>query len=155
MITQSNNQRRKVYLEPPWLMKGGQWSLYKSPPEGYGILLRKTPQEEIFCTITSSSIIRTLLRSVDLLLPTRLIKSTLERNKKTPHRAALTYSIGHLVLRQEPWVLEMEFAFLLAGWNTKYLNRFKYFVRQLLESFGNMKILTTSEAAKKNRCWWT
>lgn len=150
MTPKTKDNPRKVYLEPPWLMHSGQWRLVESPPPNYKILLRTTPQEKIFSTVTSSSFTRTLLRSIDLLLPTGLIKSILERANKIPEGSALTYSVDHLVLRPEPWVLEMEFAFLLAGRNPKHLKRFKYFVRRSLESQFCRKILTTSEAAKNS-----
>lgn len=149
MKSQTDDKSRTVYLEPPWLMHSAQWRLVNHPPPNYQFLLRSTPQEKLFKTVHSSPFTRMLLRSSDLLLPTGLIKSMLERNNKIPDGTALTYSVDHLVFRPEPWILEMEFAFLLAGRDPRHLKRFRHFVRRSLESPYCRQILTTSEAAKK------
>ncbi|HLC30031.1 MAG TPA: glycosyltransferase family 4 protein [Dehalococcoidia bacterium] len=140
---------RKVYLEPPWVMHAGQQRLVAHPPAGYEFVVKETAQEKVFRTATRWNALRFILRSSDTILPTGLVKSWLERKNKPPAGTALTYSVDHLVFRSEPWVMEVEFASLVAGRDPKHLKRFKGIMERALASYHCRKVLCVSEAGRR------
>lgn len=120
------------------------------PPEGYEIVVRESPQEKMFKATTSWTFLRTLLRFSDTtILPYNLVKAWLEKSNRPPEDTVLTYASEHLVLRPEPWVLDMEFAHLLVGRHPKHLKRFKNLFERALTSSYCRKIICWSEAARK------
>lgn len=141
--------RKKVYLEPPWVMHSFQHQMVAFPPDGYEFIVRETPQERVFKTVTRWDVLRSFLRSSDVILPTGLVKSWLERWNKPPPGAVLTYAVDHLVFRPEPWVVEVEFASLVAGRHPKHLKRFKHVMERVLSSPHCLKILSWSEAGRR------
>lgn len=140
---------RCVYLEPPWKMHAGHRRLVAHPPSGYEILTARTAQEQVFETMTRFTGLRFLLRSTDAVLPTGLVKSALERWNRPPEGTALTYACDHLVFRREPWVVEVEFAAMLAGRHPKHLRWFGGVIAQSLRSRYCRKIICWSEAGRR------
>lgn len=140
---------KKVYLEPGWVMHAAPLGLVANPPDGYEFVVKETIQEKVFKAVTYWDLPRFLLRSSDIVLPTGLVKSWLERKNQPPEGTALTYAIEHLVARPEPWVLETELAFLLAGRDPKHFMRFKGIVERALASPCCRKIICQSEASRK------
>ncbi len=130
-------------------MHAGQQRLVDHPPAGYEIVVKETSQEKVFRTANRSDALRFLMRSSDTLLPTGLVKSWLERNNKPPAGTALTYAVDHLVFRSEPWVMEVEFASLVAGRNPRHLKRFKGIMERTLASSHCRKLLCVSEAGRR------
>ena len=140
---------RIVYLEPPWKVHAAQHRLVNFPPDGYEFVTRETPQEKIFGVATRWDLPRLLLRSSDFSLPTGLVKSLLERWNKPPSGSLLTYAVDHLILRPEPWVMELEFASLVAGRHPRHIRRFRRIVQRYLNSSYCKRVLCTSEAARR------
>ncbi len=140
---------RLVYVEPPWRMHAGHHRLVAHPPEGYEFVVTQTPQEKVFEAVTRWNTLRFMLRSSDLLLPTGLVKSTLERWNRPPAGTALTYACDHLVFRPEPWVVEVEFASLLAGRHPKHLMRFRGVISRILSSSHCRKIICWSDVGRR------
>jgi glycosyltransferase involved in cell wall biosynthesis len=138
-----------VYLEPPWKMHVGHSRLVAHPPSGYEIVTARTAQERVFDAVTSSNVLRFLLRSSDAVLPTGLVKSALDGWNKPPAGTVLTYACDHLVFRREPWVVEVEFAGMLAGRHPKHLKRFGKVVTRALSSRHCRKIICWSEAGRR------
>jgi len=83
------------------------------------------------------------------LFPPNLAKAYLERFKKKPSQAALTYSVGHLVFRKEPWVVDMEFVTQLTGYKYHHFKRFKWLIERAFASEYCKKIMCWTEAGKK------
>ena len=52
-----------------------------------------------------------------------LIKSYIEKLKKKPKDADLTYSSGHLVFRNEPWIVDLEYLTHLSGYSYKHFKQ--------------------------------
>ncbi len=140
--------RKRVYLQPPFLMHACHNRLVRFPPSGYEFVVRETAQEKTFRVATRMSAVRGLLRSSDLILPTTLAKSWLEKWNKPPSGTALTYASEHLVLRSEPWVVDMEFAHLFAGRHPKHLKRYRRVIQGALASPHCRRIICWSEAAR-------
>ncbi len=126
--------------------------LADDPPDGYKVVVAETPQERVFRTAVRSDFLRFLLRSSDVVLPTGLVKSWLERRNVPPAGTALTYAAEHLVFRPEPWVVEVEFVFQLAGRHPKHLKRFGRVVERALASRFCRRILCQSEASRTSIC---
>jgi glycosyltransferase involved in cell wall biosynthesis len=141
---------RKVYLEPIWKFHAFGKQLSAFPPTGYEFIAAKTSREKLFDTISHFDIGRFLLRSVDLVLPTRLVKSWLEKFDTPPANSKLTYACDHLVFRPEPWVVEVEYASLVVGIDPKHLKRYKMTIERMLASPYCKRILCWAEAGRRS-----
>jgi glycosyltransferase involved in cell wall biosynthesis len=130
-------------------MHAGHRRLVSHPPSGYEIVTARTAQEHVFDTLTRSNVLRSLLRSSDAVLPTGLVKSALEGLNKPPAGTVLTYACDHLVFRGEPWIVEVEFASLLAGVHPKHLKRFSNIITRTLRSRYCRKIICWSETGRR------
>lgn len=148
VATTATPARHRVYLEPPWVMHGTHKRLAAAPPDGFEVVVRETSQERVFKAATKLDRVRTLLAGSDVVLPTGLVKSWLERNNRPPEGTELTYAAEHLVFRPEPWVMELEMAFLVAGRSPKHLLRFHKVVEDALASSHCRRILCQSEASR-------
>lgn len=131
-------------------MHAGHHRLAAFPPAGYEFVVTETPQEKVFKTATRWDATRFLLRSSDVVLPTGLVKSWVERWNRPPPGTVLTYACEHLVFRPEPWVMEAEFASLVVGRHPKHLRRFKGTMERTLASPHCRKILCWSEAGRRS-----
>jgi glycosyltransferase involved in cell wall biosynthesis len=83
-------------------------------------------------------------------MPVELAKAWLEMLYPPPADVVLTYSFFHLVLRREPWVLEIpcEQPHLLIG-RENHFYTWKPFLRRLLESSHCRAIICRAEAVKE------
>jgi glycosyltransferase involved in cell wall biosynthesis len=141
---------KKVYLD----IAGRMHSLYKQlidyPPEGYQFLTQGTDWDKIFSTASRLNAIYSFQeRILGKVIPVNLIKAYLERFKKLPTGTDLTYATGHLVFRKEPWVVDLEFATQLAGYNFRHFKRYKRFIEKVLASEYCKKIICWTEAGKR------
>jgi glycosyltransferase involved in cell wall biosynthesis len=141
---------KKIYLEPPWKMHAGQHRLVAFPPSAYEFVVAPPPAGRWFEAISRWNIAYRLMRPVDNIIPTMLTKSYLQRWNKPPAGTVLTYACDHLVFRQEPWVVEVEFATMLAGIHPKHLKRFKGTIERKLASSYCKRILCWSEAGRRS-----
>jgi glycosyltransferase involved in cell wall biosynthesis len=141
---------KRVYLEPPWVMHATHRRLIDFPPEGYEFVVTQTLQERVFKELVRRRPLRFALRSSDSILPTGVVKSWLERRNAPPPGTVLTYAAEHLVLRPEPWVIEIELASLVLGRHPRHLKRFKGVLESAFSSPHCRKILCQSEASRKS-----
>jgi len=141
---------RKVYLEPIWKFHAFGKQLSTFPPTGYEFITARTPQEKLFDTVSHFDIGRFLLRSVDLVLPTGLVKTWVEKWNKPPAHSKLTYACDHLVFRPEPWIMEVEYASLVLGIDPKHLKRFKRTMERMLASPYCKRILCWAETGRRS-----
>jgi glycosyltransferase involved in cell wall biosynthesis len=140
---------KRVYLEPPWVMHATHRRLVDCPPEGYEFVVSETLQERVFKGLVRRRPLRFALRSSDSVLPTGLVKSWLERRNTPPRGTVLTYAAEHLVLRPEPWVIEIELASQVLGRHPRHLKRFKTVLERAFSSAFCRKILCQSEASRR------
>jgi glycosyltransferase involved in cell wall biosynthesis len=141
---------KKVYFEPIWKYHAFGKQLAAFPPPGYEFTGFKTSQEKLFDVVSRFTTGRFMLKSVDLVIPTRLVKTWLERWNKPPANSVLTYACDHLVMRPEPWVVEVEYASLVLGIDPKHLKRFKRTMERSLASPYCKRILCWSEAGRRS-----
>ena len=143
---------RKVYFYPAGRIYSSQWDLINYPPPGYSFVTDATGWDKAMSPIVGSDDAYHLL--VSLLgrwLPLHLVKAYLESFlKRIPRDVDLVYSYNHPVLHKTPWVVHVEWATALAGFDIRYLRRHKETVERLLASSWCRKIVTWSEVARKS-----
>ena len=139
---------RQVYIEPIWKFHAFGTQLAANPPSGYEFVTSKTSREKLFDTIGNFNAGMFALKSIDRFLPTRLVKSWLEKFDATPVNSRLTYACDHLVFRPEPWVIEVEYASLVLGIDPKHLLRYKKTMEKALSSPNCKKILCWAETGR-------
>jgi glycosyltransferase involved in cell wall biosynthesis len=145
-----NKPVKLIYLD----VAGRMHSLYKelllSPPSGYRFVTIESNWDKVSDIVSRTDILYSLqLNVLAKLFPPNLVKAYLERFKKPPSGAVLTYSIGHLVFRKEPWVVDMEFVTQLTGYNIKHFKRFRQLIEKVFASEYCKKIICWTEAGKK------
>lgn len=124
-----------IYVEPTWKLHSGYETLVRYPPDGYAV--------EADTGLAASSIrwasqfrgAYSLLAALDPVMPVHLFMSYLRRFRHPPAGTRLTYAVSHLVLRNEPWVLDLtgeHVTNLLGG--VRHFQRFKRTVETVLAS---------------------
>jgi len=148
-LTAGQDKRRTVFLEPSWRLHFTWNHMMGSPPSGYEFAVAPSTSEMLFKAASRWTMAYRLLNAVDGVIPAVLVKSWLDRRRKVPSGAALTYAHGHLIFRPEPWVVEVEYASLLLGPHPKHLRRFQGALERMLASPYCKKILCWSEAGRR------
>jgi glycosyltransferase involved in cell wall biosynthesis len=78
-----------------------------------------------------------------------LLKSYIGKLSHIPHGVDLTYAIGHVIFRKEPWVVDVEAASILAGQSdSRYFGRYRGKVRDGLYSDFCKKVICWTHYAK-------
>lgn len=86
---------------------------------------------------------------LEKMIPMHLVKAYTEgRFKKIPSDIDLTYSIGHVIYRQEPWTVAVEWVTQLFGYQPGHLKRYRKSVEKLLVSDKCKKIICWGELSK-------
>lgn len=133
---------------------GKMHSLYETlllyPPEGYEIVTRGTQWDKIINKTTQINLLYSIQESViQKIVPINLFKAYAEKFKKPPFGTALTYSTGHLVFRNEPWLVDLEFVTQLAGYNLGHFRKFQKLIERTLASKYCKNIICWTEAGKR------
>ena len=141
---------KKVYLD----VSGRMHSLHKvmasHPPPGYQFVVGQTRWDSVSSSVAKVNTIYAFQeRILSRLIPVNLVKASLERLKKPPKGTDLTYSTGHLVFRDEPWVVDLEFVTELAGFSLTHFKRYKKLIERVLSSKRCKKIICWTEAGKR------
>jgi glycosyltransferase involved in cell wall biosynthesis len=124
--------------------------MFLSPPIGYRFVTSASNWDNISNAASKIDVLYSMqLNILAKLLPPNLCKAYLERFKKKPSEADLTYSVGHLVFRKEPWVVDLEFVTQLAGYNYYHFKRFRGLIERVLASEYCRKIICYTDAGKK------
>ena len=139
---------KRIYLEPIWKMHSFYEELMRYPPQGYEFVTRQTSTEMIAKAISKINFLSSLQYPLYKIAPLNLIKSYLERFKSLPEGIDLTYSVGRLIFRKEPWIIDLEYVSIPVG-HGKHLNRYKNLIEKAFASGYCKKILCWYEAARK------
>jgi glycosyltransferase involved in cell wall biosynthesis len=142
---------KKVYLD----VAGRVHSLYKElilhPPSGYRFVTNYPSWDKISSAATRMERLYVFQeRVLGKIIPVNLSKAYLEKFKKSPERTDLTYATGHVVFRDEPWVVDMEFVIQLTGYDVAHFRRYKRFIGKVLASKNCKRIICWTESAKKS-----
>lgn len=143
---------RQVYFEPAGRIHSAHRELMRYPPAGYEFVTGGRAWDRLAALTTDSDlIIHNLPVVASRLLPVPLVKAWLEAMLAKPRNGTrLTYAYNHTVFRREPWVVNVEWAHMLAGFEVKQLRRFKGVIERLLASPYCRRIITWCEAAKRS-----
>lgn len=144
------NRVKKIYLESAWKLHSLHQGLIGYPPSGYEFVTAESPQDTIFKAASKVSFSYPLALQVDKFIPINLVKSYLERLRKVPQDADLTYSCGHLVFKKKPWVVDLEYVSLLVSYNVKHFKRYRKVIQRALASEYCKKVICWTEAAQKS-----
>ena len=144
-----SSECKKVYLEPPWRYHAYASQLASSPPSGYEFILQPKKERKVWDRLSRSDIGHPSLQILNSIMPTSLVKSWFDRVHPAPRATALTYAFDHLVLRPEPWVVEVEYASLLLSANPKHFPRFKTSIEKALSSTFCRKIICWSSISRQ------
>ena len=141
---------KKIYLD----VAGKTHSLYNEminyPPEGYEFISEHVSWDKTSKGISNINFIYSFQKNaLNKLIPVNLAKAYLERFKKIPLDADLTYSSGHLIFRKEPWVVDLEFVTHLTGYSYRHFKRYRRTVEKVLKSENCKKIMPWTDACKK------
>jgi glycosyltransferase involved in cell wall biosynthesis len=143
---------KNIYIEP-----AGRWhsfltQLKNTPPDGYRFITPPSSFDKAVSPLLKSNFVYFTLQRLALerLIPMHLVKARFEGIfKKTPPGTDLTYSIGHVIYRNEPWVVAVEWVTQLFGYSQKHLKRYKRHVENILTSANCKKIICWSELSAK------
>ena len=169
---------KRIYIEPGWSVHSYYKTMALHPPEGFEFVLGGSPLHRWSSAPDGSdsaggAIVRKFLASLnhcldsargshvsyrlqhevlERVVPVNLVKSHLERRVPPPPDTDLTVAVNHLVLRQEPWILEAEHIAFCLSYRGEWLEsaRLRGYLERVLSSPSCMKIVSSSKAAQKN-----
>jgi len=141
---------KRIYLD----FHGKKHSLYNNmidyPPNGYEFITGITSLSKFTKYASNISFLpKLLMQSINRMVPISIIKPYLERNSKLPSDIKLIYSSGHVIFKEIPWVVDLEFVTHLGGYGFKLINRYKKTIRKALESENCKRIMPWTKAGKK------
>lgn len=141
---------KKIYLD----VTGKMHSLYNEminyPPGGYEFISEQVSWDKRSKSISNTDFIYSFQKNVlSKPMPVNLAKAYLDRFKKIPTDVDLTYSSGHLVFREEPWIVDLEFVTHLTGYSYRHFKRYRRTVEKVLKSENCKKIMPWTDAGKK------
>lgn len=148
-----NGRVRTIHFEPAGKPHSIHRTMFGYPPEGYEIITGGTAWDTVVGPVLVNDFIyfalqRRLLRH---LLPVPLAKACLEGlAKRRPKGTHLTYAFGHLVLRNEPWVVEAEWITHLVGYNLFYFQLLRGWLERILSSEHCRRVICWSEFAQQH-----
>jgi len=136
---------KTIYYEPAGRIHSTQWELINHPPTGYK-----------FVTKPPSAIVRNdfifdklRLQLLDQVIPLNYAKAKLDSRLEIPE-ADIIFAYNHLVFRDIPWIGLVEWAHILVGRDTKFLNRYRDSVSRTLRSANCKGIITWSDVARRS-----
>lgn len=150
--TGHNGAVRKIYFEPAATTHPTMWQLFRYPPLGYEFVYRQN-----FMDVNADMIAGALGTFWKLTghfplnyFPIRVVKAYIEKLKRIPDGTTFTYSYNHVIFRKEPWVVQVEYPTMLAGFREESLRLVKKTIENALASSWCYGILVWSEIAMKS-----
>jgi glycosyltransferase involved in cell wall biosynthesis len=141
---------RKIYLEPIWKLH----SLYREyvdfPPDGYEFVTLQPITAGLMRFLSRASASYSLRAQLSRIMPLNLIKSYLDSLRTTPPEVDLTFGCEHLVLRKEPWVVDVGCLINFVGGDLQHLERYKRIIERALGSPWCKRILCWYEFSKES-----
>lgn len=140
---------KRIYIEPAWKMHSYYQALAAHPPQGYEFVSPVSSFEKVTKAASKWNFAYSLFLGLDKIVPLNLVKSHLMKFQKIPVAHDLIYSYDHLVLRKEPWVVDIEYVTFFVSYNLRHFRHFKGTVEKALSSEYCKKIICGTQAAKK------
>lgn len=141
---------KRVYLDVAGRMHSLYRMLLEQPPEGYVVRRDGGAMDRAFSKAASRDwLFKAVVRHASRIAPPNLVKARLERFKRIPGGTDLTFANGHLVFRNEPWVVDMEFATQLAGYDARHFARHRRLIEKRLAHPDCRAIMSWTEAGAR------
>ena len=140
---------KRIYIEPAWKMHSYYQALAAYAPQGYEFVTSESSLEKVSKAASKINFSYPLFLGLDKIVPLNLMKSYWGKFRKIPLDKDLTYSYDHLILRKEPWVLDLEYVSFLVSYNVNHFRHYKGTVQRALASEHCKKIICGTEAARK------
>ncbi|MAG14331.1 MAG: hypothetical protein CL874_00365 [Dehalococcoidales bacterium] len=139
---------RKIYFDLAGRVLSSHRSVFQNPPLGYEFVT--TAGFWVKAGEKSHGILESYLYKLGLAsLPWHFIKPKVEAVlKRPPQGTCLTFAWNHLVFREEPWVIHVEWPEMLTGWSYAFFRLLRKQVEKTLTSPYCRKIITWSEVAR-------
>ena len=109
---------RKIYLEPNYKLHVGYHiqELMPYPPQGFEFVVNQKTSDGLFKWISKNALSYKLATELYRFAPIVLRKSQIGHFiTKPPEGSELTFSLNHLIFRDEPWIIEMDAPWTLSG----------------------------------------
>ena len=107
---------KNIFLEPLWNLHIYQNQMISQPPNGFKFVTNQNSKtNKLAQTGGRSQTIQRTLSFSSRFLPMNLIKSWSQRSVVVPEDSLLTFAVDHIVFRNEPWIVEVEYATALVG----------------------------------------
>jgi glycosyltransferase involved in cell wall biosynthesis len=141
---------KTIYIEPAWKTPLSVQRLAAMPPAGYRFITANNSQQNVAKSLSKYNFSYDLLSITGRFISIQLLRSQLGKFRSPPKNSHLTYSLHHLIMRNEPWILDLttELPFILA-WNEKHLSRNKLKIEKVLASENCRKILCQVNKGKE------
>jgi glycosyltransferase involved in cell wall biosynthesis len=139
---------KKIYLEPLWKPHSLYNSMINNPPGGYQFVLPADSATRVYKSLGKKNLSYSLLYQFGRVAPLNLVHSYVRKYRRPSVIPALTYASNHLIFRDEPWVVDLEYLSLALG-SGKYVQRYKKLLERSFQSPNCKKILCWYEACKK------
>lgn len=147
---ESAREIKTVYLDIAGRMHSQYKELVLHPPLGYRIVTNSMGFDRISNAAAKMNILYHFQeRILGKAIPVNLSKAYMEKFTKLPPEIAFTYASGHVVFRDEPWIVDMEFVTQLTGDSINHFRRYKRIIGRMLSSNRCKKIICWTEAAKR------
>lgn len=144
------NAERIVYLEPTWKLHLAYESLLRAPPAGYRFLAGGGREHAVIRAASRFAPAYSALYTLDKLVPVHLLKSCWNVLMRPPRGTVLTYAVNHLILRDEPWVLDLPCEHVtntLGGF--RHFRRFRGLTRRVLSAENCRRIIVSIEVGRR------
>ncbi len=141
---------RLIHTEFTWKAHIAYQNLTRHPPRGYRFNPESGNESKVISMASRFRFAYSFLFAIDRLVPVHLLRAYWNLHRQPPSEAVLTYAVNHLVLRDEPWVLELpcEHVTNVVG-GFRHWRRFKGLIRRVLTAQNCRKIIVNIEASAK------
>jgi glycosyltransferase involved in cell wall biosynthesis len=142
---------KRIYLEPAWKLHSSFTSLLSSPPPGYEFVTVEGAAEKSLKLARRWGLSSSLEHWGARVIPIHLLRSFAYKFRALSEGVCLTYASAHVVLRKEPWVLDMlcESPYILAASDDRFSKWCKAIIRKHLVSSYCKKITFRFSAFKE------
>jgi hypothetical protein len=146
----ASNAERVVFLEFTWKRHLAYDSLLTDPPAGYRFVVGDGRGQHAIKAASRFAPAYSALYALDRLVPVHLLKSYWDARTRPPAGTALTYAVNHLVLRDEPWVLDLpceHVTNVLGGF--RHFQRYRGLVKRVLAAGNCRRIIVNRRPGRR------
>jgi glycosyltransferase involved in cell wall biosynthesis len=141
---------RKIYFDASGKIHSLYNEMILNPPKGYTFIKDAYKSDILLKRFINNSLIYNFQEEyLNNLFPVNLYKAYLEKTKKIPKDIELSFSPGHLIFRNEPWVVDLEYVTQLSGYNIHFFKKYQDIIVGKLASYNCRKIICYTESSKK------